>query len=149
MEALPDDIQATVAEFCDPDVDYYPVRKFPEAHPCHGQEEFSEFLARFREAWLRYEWTIQELIEVGNDRVMACLELRAEGRESGMSLEGSLYQCLWLRHGRFFRVEDHMTLSRALHALGLEGDTLEAAGLRASSNVDEALAAAESEADSA
>jgi hypothetical protein len=103
VEALPDEIRATVAEFCDPDVDYYPVRKFPEAHPCHGQEEFSEFLARFREAWFRYEWAIQELIAVGKDRVMACLELRTEGRESGVNLEG---------------------------------DTLEAAGLRAPSNLD-------------
>src|SRR5205823_5681349 len=62
--------------------------------------------------------------------------LRAEGRESGMNLEGDLYECMWLRHGRCFRVEDHMTLSRALHALGLEGETLEAAGLRAPTNLD-------------
>ena len=47
-----------------------------------------------------------------------------------MKLEGDLYQCLWLRHGRLFRVEDHLTLSGALHALGLTGDTLEAAELR-------------------
>jgi hypothetical protein len=30
---------AAIAEFFDPDVDYYPVRKFPEAQPCHGLEE--------------------------------------------------------------------------------------------------------------
>jgi len=48
------------------------------------------------------------------------------GRGSGLNLEGDLYQCFWLRHGRFFRVE---TLSGALHALGLHGETLEAAGL--------------------
>jgi hypothetical protein len=46
-----------------------------------------------------------------------------------MKLEGAVYHCMWLRHGRFFRVEDHLTLSGALHALGLEGETLEAAGL--------------------
>ena len=47
-----------------------------------------------------------------------------------MKLEGELYQCLWLRHGRLFRVEDHLASSGALHALGLTGETLEAAGLR-------------------
>jgi hypothetical protein len=122
--------KAAVAEFCDPDVDYYPVRKFSDSQPCHGLEEVSEFLARWLEAWSRIEWAVQELIGVGDDRVLVCGNLRAEGRGSGMKLEGDLYQCVWLRHGRLFRVEDHLTLSGALHALGLEGGTLEAAGLR-------------------
>ena len=46
-----------------------------------------------------------------------------------MKLEGDVFQCYWLRHGRFFRIEDHLTLSGALYALGLEGEALEAAGL--------------------
>jgi ketosteroid isomerase-like protein len=129
-------VRADVAEFCDPDVDYYPVRKFPEARPCHGLKEFSRFLDRFWETYSRGEWTNHELIPIGDDRVLACLTLRAEGRESGIKLEGDLYQCVWLRHGRFFRVEDHLTLSGALHALGLKGETLAAAGLRAPPNVE-------------
>ena len=97
-------------------------------------QEFSQFLVRFWDAYARSsEWAIRELIAVGDDRVLACLKLRAEGRGSGMKLEGDLYQCLWLRHGRFFRVEDHLTLKGALLALGLEGETLEAAGLRGQS----------------
>jgi len=55
--------------------------------------------------------------------------LAAEGRESGVKLQQELFVCYWLRHGRVFREEDHLTLSGALHALGLHGDTLEAAGL--------------------
>jgi hypothetical protein len=47
-----------------------------------------------------------------------------------VGLEGDLYQAYWLRHGRFIRVEDHLTAKGALHALGLTGETLEAAGLR-------------------
>jgi len=136
ISASPEEARAAVAEFLDADVDYYPVRKIPEARPCHGLEEFSRFVARYLEAWSRYEWEIQELIEVGDDRVLACVNLRAEGRESGMKLAGDLYTCIWLRHGRFFRVEDHLTLGGALHALGLEGETLEAAGLRAPTNLD-------------
>jgi len=46
-----------------------------------------------------------------------------------MRIDGHLYQCYWLRRGRFFRVEDHVTLAGALQALGLDGETLEAAGL--------------------
>ena len=130
VSASPQEAQAGIAEFWDADVDYYPVRKFPEAQPRHGLDESSQFLAEYLDAYSRYEWAIQELITVGDDRVLACTNLRAEGRGSGMKLEGDLYQCYWLRHGRFFRVEDHLTLPGALRALGLTGQTLEAAGLR-------------------
>jgi hypothetical protein len=125
-----EEAKAAVAEFCDADVDYYPVRKFSDAQPCHGREEFSQFLAGWLDAWSRVEWAVQELIEVGDDRVLVCANLRAEGRGSGVKLESDIYQCEWLRHARLFRIEDHLTLSGALHALGLEGGTLEAAGLR-------------------
>ena len=121
---------ASVAELFDADADYYPVRKFPEARPCHGVREIAQFIAQFWEPFSLSEWTIRELLAVGDDRVLACSNLRAEGRGSGVRLEGDVYHCMWLRHGRFFRVEDHLTLRGALHALGLQGETLEAAGLR-------------------
>ena len=53
----------------------------------------------------------------------------AEGRASGATLEGDIYSCFWLRNGRFFRAEGHVTLAGALQALGVSGDSLEAAGL--------------------
>ena len=55
--------------------------------------------------------------------------IEAEGRASGAKLEGDIFQCFWLRHDRFIRGEDHLTEKGALHALGLTGETLEAAGL--------------------
>jgi hypothetical protein len=85
-----------MTEFWESDGDYYPVRKFPEARPCHGREEIAQFYTEYRATW---------------------------------ALEGELYHCFWLRHGRFIRVEDHLTAKGALHALGLSGETLEAAGL--------------------
>jgi hypothetical protein len=130
LSAAAEKAGTSAADFWDADADYYPVRKFPEARPCHGPDEVMQFLAGYVEAWSGYDYAFQDLIEVGDDRVLVCATLRAEGRGSGMKLEGDLYHCLWLRHGRFFRVEDHLTLRGALHALGLDGETLEAAGLR-------------------
>ena len=78
-------MQSAVAEFRDPDVDYYPpVRKFSDGQPCHGPEEFTQFLAHWLEAWSRLEWAVEDLIEVGDDRVLASARLRAEGRGSGV-----------------------------------------------------------------
>ena len=125
-----DDAVGAIPELMEPDIDYYPVRKFPEAKPCHGRDELARFMVRYLESWLLSDWVVKELFEIGDDRVLVCAELIAEGRGSGIRLEGDLYHCYWVRHGRFLRIEDHLTLKGALHALGLEGDTVEAAGLR-------------------
>jgi SnoaL-like domain len=122
-------LREKVAQFFDADGDYYPVRKFPEARPCHGHQEITKFFAGFMTAWSHYEVTIRRLIAVADDRILACERLHAEGHQTGASMEGDLYQCMWMRHGRCFRMEDHLTVRGALRALGLEGETLEAAGL--------------------
>jgi SnoaL-like domain len=109
--------------------DYYPVEKFPESRPCHGVEEIARFLSEFQQAWERHEFEVKALTPVRDDRVMVRASLVAEGRGSGLSLQGELFLCFSLRHGRIFREEDHLTLPGALRALGLSGKTLEAAGL--------------------
>jgi len=132
ISASAEDAVAAISELMEPDIDYYPVRKFPEARPCHGRDDLARFLVGYLESWSLSDWKVNELFEVGDDRVLVCAELVAEGQGSGIRLEGDLYHCYWLRHARFLRIEDHLTLMGALYALGLEGDTIEAAGLRGS-----------------
>jgi hypothetical protein len=115
-----------IARFWESDGDYYPVRAFPEARPCHGHEEIITFLADFRDAWDEYVFEVKDAKPVGDDRVLVEIRLKAEGRASGARLEGDIYHCCWLRHGRFFRVEDHLSPRGAIHALGLSGETVEA-----------------------
>ena len=122
-------IEALVSEFWEPDGDYYPVRAFPEATPCHGRDEIMNFLIALYPAWEDYRYVIKDARAVGEDRVLVYGEIHAEGRASGLALEGDTYHCFWVRHGRFIRAEDHLTAKNALHSLGLSGETLEAAGL--------------------
>ena len=126
---IPENMSQHVAEFWDPDCDYYPARKFLEARPCHGHPQIARWIAEFLGAYARFEFAIDRLIAVADDRVLVCANMRAEGRGSGVNIEGDIYQCYWMRHGRFFRLEDHLTLAGAIHALGLSGQTLEAVGL--------------------
>jgi hypothetical protein len=131
VEGWPEaELPAWVDRFWESDGDYYPVRGFPEARPCHGREEIVAFLTEFRAAWEGYRWVVKDTKGVGDDRVFVHGRIEAEGRASGAKLEGDIYHCCWLRHGRFIRVEDHLTAKGALHALGFSGETLEAAGLR-------------------
>ena len=128
-DASLEQIPAWVARFWESDGDYYPVRGFPEARPCHGREEIGAFLAEYRAAWDAYRYEIKDVRAIADDRVLVLGHVSAEGRASRMPVEGDLNHSCWLRHGRFIRVEDHLTLRGALHALGLGGESLEAAGL--------------------
>ena len=123
------DTPARIAHYWEADGDYYPVRRFPEARPCHGRDEIASFLDDFLAVWESYSYAIKDVKRVADDRVFVHGRIRAEGRASGMSLEGDIYHCFWLRHGRFIRVEDHLTADGAIRALGLSGDALKAAGL--------------------
>jgi hypothetical protein len=125
----PEDFPAYVAELWEADGDYYPVRSFPEARPCHGREEIVRFGVELIPAWSEYRYVVKDARAIGDDRVFAQAELHAAGSASGVALEGEAYHCCWLRHGRFIRVEDHLTEKGGLHALGLSGETLEGAGL--------------------
>jgi hypothetical protein len=126
----PTELPALVAGVWDSHGDYYPVEKFPESRPCHGVTEIARFLSEFQQAWEHFEFKIKAITPVRDDRVLVRASLAAAGRGSGLNLQGELFHCFWLRHGRIFRAEDHLTLPGALHALGLSGQTLEAAGLR-------------------
>ena len=116
------------AGFWEADGDYYPVRKFPEARPCHGRTEIIGFINELlTAAWESPRIVVKDALAVGDDRVIVHARLTAEGRTSGLSLDGDLFYCFWLRHGKFIRQEDHLTAKGALYAVGLTAETLEAA----------------------
>jgi hypothetical protein len=111
-EALaPEQFPAWVARFWDSDGDYYPGG-FPEARGCHGREDIVGFLtglvdpvgffAGLQEPW-DYRTVVKDARAIGDDRVYVHGHMWAEGLRSGLRLEGDLYYCFWLRHGRFIR----------------------------------------------
>ena len=58
------ELPAWVAGIWESDGDYYPVRGFPEARPCHGREEIADFLAGLREPW-NYRVAIKDARAIG------------------------------------------------------------------------------------
>src|SRR5436190_20081801 len=67
--------------------DYYPVREFPEARPCHSLEEIVAFFSDFLDAWKNYKFEMLEIRTIDAQRVLAYGEMSAQGRESGMDLK--------------------------------------------------------------
>jgi hypothetical protein len=128
-ELAPEDTPQYVEQYWEPDCDYYPAKNFPDSRPCHGREEIARYLTDYLRVWDRFEFSINRLIAVGDDRLLSHVTVRADGRQSGLRLDGDLYQCDWLRNGRLLRQEDHLTQAGAIRGLGLTGETFEAAGL--------------------
>ena len=83
-ELAPDDTPEQVAQFWEPDGDYYPAKSFPDSRPCHGREEIARYLTDYLRAWDRFEFEINRLIAVGDDRVLSHVTVRADGRQSGL-----------------------------------------------------------------
>lgn len=105
--------------YWEPDGDYYPVRKFPEARPCHGLDAIAEFFAYFLGAWDQYEFEMLDVKAIDDQRVLSHGLMSAQGHESGLGVGGELFPCFWMRRGKFFRVEDHLTRKGAIAALGI------------------------------
>jgi hypothetical protein len=122
-EQLPD----FVAEFFEPNADYYPVRKFPDQRPMHGRDEIRGWLSAFSETWESFDFVVKHIVAVSDDRVLVHAAIRAEGHAAHVSLEGDIYQCVWLRNGHILRWEDHLTEAGALDALGVSRASLDTA----------------------
>src|ERR687897_3139931 len=72
-------IEALVHEFWEPDGDYYPIRGFPEARPCHGREEIVRFFTAFFPAWENYRYVFKDAAAIGDDRVLVHGAMRGRG----------------------------------------------------------------------
>ena len=115
----PADIPSSVTANWDPTGDFYPARKFPDARPRHGRDEIAEFFVNYIDSWGRVDFVVNRIADVGDDRVFLHATINAEGHGTRMSLAGDIYGCVWLRNGRIFRWEDHLTEAGALEALGV------------------------------
>lgn len=109
----------TVGPFFEPGIDYYPVRKWPESRPCHDIDALEAFMARWTDAWGEVDWEVLGIEVIGDDRALMRVRFLGSGRGSGLQLDGVVHFCYWLRGGRIFRQEDHLTEEGARRGLGL------------------------------
>jgi ketosteroid isomerase-like protein len=107
----------------DPEVANVPPRDWPDADPIRGGEATFDFFAfDAQAAWHEgsppYECV--ELIDAGNDKVMADIRREVRGKASGATVAWGYWQVVTFRNGKFIRIE----------WFGDRTDASEAAGLR-------------------
>jgi ketosteroid isomerase-like protein len=94
------------------------VPNHPEGAVRHGADSVIEFFREWMEPWekLEIDW---ELEEAGPDAALAIIEMRGQGRVSGVPAEMRVFQLWTFRDGRAVRMEMFTDMDEARRAAGL------------------------------
>jgi ketosteroid isomerase-like protein len=107
---------------CHPELENIPPQDWPESDPIRGGEPVFDFLAvEAQDAWEEdsspFEYV--ELIDAGNDRVVADMRREVRGKASGASVAWRYWQVVTFRNGKVLRIEWFGERAEALEAVGL------------------------------
>jgi ketosteroid isomerase-like protein len=91
----------------------------PEGDVRRGAEGVAEFVREWIEPWedMEVEWDLQQ---VGADQVLAIIDMRGRGRESGVPAEMHFAQLWTFRDGRAVRMAMYYDMDEARRAAGLD-----------------------------
>ena len=114
-----DDMEA-VLEHLDPEAELVPLRAQLEGTSYRGHDGVRQLHSDLNAEWERMQLTVDELREVGADRVVARSTLTARGRASGVELEIPIGWLIELRDGKVIRSQSFSNPDGAFRAAGLE-----------------------------
>ena len=104
----------------DPEFENFPPRDWPESDPIRGYEAVWDFFVEAQDAWEEGPFEYAELIDAGNDKVVADVRREARGKASGASVAWSYWQVVTFRNGKLLRMEWFANRAEALEAAGLQ-----------------------------
>jgi ketosteroid isomerase-like protein len=105
--------------FCDPDYENVPPRDWPESAPIRGREAVWDFFVQGQEPWDNASFTLGEVIDAGEDTVVAHQHASVHGKTSGADVAWSYWHVITSRDGKAVRSEWFSGRADALEAAGL------------------------------
>jgi ketosteroid isomerase-like protein len=111
--------RAAFLAICDAEVENVPPREWPESAPIRGAEAIWDFFVQAVDAFGEgsYEWG--ELIDAGEDRIVANQVREMRGRASGASVAWNYWVVFTFRDGKVLRWEWFADRAEALAVVGL------------------------------
>jgi ketosteroid isomerase-like protein len=106
-------------ELYDPDAVAQAPDGWPEPGVIEGFEAVREQFARNKDSWEEEHVEIDEIRELGPDRVLAHVRWVTKGKASGLAFETPVTELLTVRGGRITRAEFFLDRARALEAAGV------------------------------
>ncbi len=112
---------AVWSALCDPDLENVPPRDWPESDPIRGCTAVWNFFVEAQDAWGEESrpFEFAELIDAGNDKVVADMRREVRGKASGASVAWSYWQVVTFRNGKALHIAWFGDRAEALEAAGL------------------------------
>jgi ketosteroid isomerase-like protein len=103
---------------CDPDYENLPPRDWPEATPIRGRDAIWDFFIATQEPWEEGSFQVGEVIDAGDDKVVAEQWAEMHGKASGAGVLFRYWHVVTLRDGKAVRSEWFTDRAEALEAAG-------------------------------
>lgn len=101
----------------DPQIEF--VTDAPERRTYHGHEGMRQAWSDFLSAWQDFSSEAEEIIPADDDRYVALMRLRAQGKGSHVPAEAAGANVVTVRNGRITRFELHFDRDEAFESVGL------------------------------
>jgi ketosteroid isomerase-like protein len=111
--------RAAFLALCDPELENFPPRDWPESDPIRGYEAVWSFFVGAQDAWEEGPFELVELVDAGNDKVVADVRREVRGKASGASVAWSYWLVVTYRNGKPWRMEWFADRAEALEGAGL------------------------------
>jgi ketosteroid isomerase-like protein len=119
MDAFNRRDRAAWLALCNPEYETVPSDDWPEIEPIRGAETVWDFYVQADEPWEKGDYECVDVLDAGNDRVVARMRREARGKASGASVEYSYWVVVTFRNGKLFRIRWFEDRKKALEAVGL------------------------------
>ena len=103
----------------DPQIEYDVSRTSPESRVARGPQEVVAVLEEWVDTWDDHQVELSELIDAGDERVVAVMQERGKLKDSDTWVEHARGVIYTVRGQRVVRYEEHEDRARALKAAGL------------------------------
>jgi len=104
---------------CDDALEAVPSGDWPETATIRGGEAAWDFFLQAEEPWETGTYQLAEMIDAGEDRVVAHQVREMRGKESGVTVRYDYWAVIRVHAGKVIRVEYFGTRDEALEAVGL------------------------------
>jgi ketosteroid isomerase-like protein len=119
MDAFNRRDRAAWLALCDPEYETVPSDDWPEIEPIRGAETAWDSYVQADEQWEKGDYEYVDVLDAGNDGVVARIRREVRGKASGAGVEYSYWVVVTFRNGKVFRVQWLQERKKALEAAGL------------------------------
>jgi|SRR5271165_1282911 len=121
LKAFADEGLDALAEFWDPDIKWRAIESAPDdVGEMHGTAAARRYVQDWLDTFEDLTSVAEELLAVGDDRVIAVLHMTGRARLSGIDTDLRYAVVYTLRERKIIRTREYLNRERALKAVGLE-----------------------------